>query len=32
MTESIIQFEPLLKDFCMFDIIVIYIGSNTSTL
>ena len=32
MTESIIQHEPFPKDFCVFDIVVIYIDSNTSLM
>ena len=32
MTESIIQAEPFPKDFCMFDIIVVKIDSNTSSM
>ena len=32
MTESIIQAEPFPKDFCMFDIIVVKIDSNTSSV
>ena len=29
MTESLIQSKPFPKDFCMSDIIVVYIDSNT---
>ena len=32
MNESIIQPEPFPKHFCMFDIIVVYIDSNTSSV
>ena len=32
MTVSIIQPEPLAKDFCMSDIIVVWIDSNTSSM
>ena len=32
MTESIIQTEPFFRDFCMFDIIVLQIDSNTNII
>ena len=32
MTESIIQPEPCLRDFCMFDLIVLSIDLNTSSM
>ena len=32
MTESIIQSEPFHKDFCILDVTVVYIDSNTSSI
>ena len=32
MTESVIHAEPFPKDFCMFDIIVVKIVPNTSSM
>ena len=32
MTESVIQPEPFPKDFCMFDIIVVDIDSDASSI